>query len=373
MNSSRKEWRRRTTCALVLALTATAAAAVRAQSMEEVDWGYAACSDQGGGYQSGCDQGGCDLSCEECCGCAFGHCTSVWGDFLFLHPTGADVAHAQQQNGIGGAGTVPFGIVGEADQDYEPGVRVGGVINMSPCSSIALAYTYFESETASSVVPPIVPGGGGAVGSLVHHPGAGVLASVGPVDAAYAIDFQLAEIEYRSLLWGDELGWVNYSAGLRYAKLEQDFAQLGAFSGGQGGAINTTTSSDFDGGGALFGLDGERRIGCKGFSFYGNAGISPVFGQFTTTYSMNNESTDVLLADSRWKDDRCVAILDYELGLAWTSCSGCLRLSAGYMAQFWYNTITTPELIDAVQATNYTDVGDTLSFDGAVTRVEVIF
>jgi hypothetical protein len=357
---------------LSLALLAATVGIAGAQAIEDGNWGYAASSDQCDQFDQCLDPCACGKpACKKCCG--FGHCTSVWGDFLFLHPTGADVPHAQQQNGTGGAGTVPFGIVGEADPDYEPGVRVGGVIGLSPCSSIALAYTFFESDTVSFVEPPIVPGGGGAVGSLVQHPGAALIASAGPVEATYEIDFQLGEIEYRSLLWGDHLGWVNYSAGLRYAHLEQDFAQFGFFGGSQAGVINTQTRSDFDGGGALFGLDGERIIGCKGFSLYGNAGVSPVVGQFTTTYSMYNESTDVLLADVRWKDDRFVTILDYELGLAWTSCSGCLRLSAGYMAQFWYNTITTPELIDAVRATNYTDVGDTLSFDGLVTRVEVRF
>ena len=368
MNAVRVIFRWRMTSALALALLAAPAVDLKAQSMAEGDWEYAACSDQGP------DQCACgEATCQKCRPCGWGHCTSVWGDFLYLQPTGADVPHAQQQNGTGGPGTVPFGLVGEADPDYEPGVRVGGVLGLSPCSSIALAYTFFESETAAVVDPPIVPGGGGAIGSLVHHPAAGLTASAGPVDADYEIDFQLGEIEYRSLLWGDDLGWVNYSAGLRYAHLEQDFLQSGVFGGGQGSLINTQTQSDFDGGGALFGLDGERIIGRKGFSLYGNTGVSPVVGQFSTKYRMHNESTDVLLADVRWKDDRFVTILDYELGLAWTSCSGCLRLSAGYMAQFWYNTITTPELIDAVQATNYTDVGDTLSFDGVVTRVEVRF
>ncbi len=363
-------------CALSLSLLAASAIAAHAQALEDGNWGYAACSDQGMEQcpiecAGQCDCG--EMTCQKCRSCAYGHCTSVWGDFLFLQATGADVPHAQQQNGTGGAGTVPFGIVGEADPDYAPGVRVGGVLNLSPWSSIAMAYTFYESETAAFVDAPIIPGGGGAVGSLVHLPATALTASTGPVDAFYQIDFQLAELEYRSLLWGDELGWVNYSAGLRYAHLEQDFFQGGIFSGGQGGAINTQTRSTFDGGGALFGLDGQRILGRRGFSLYGNAGVSPVVGQFSTTYSMLNESTDVLLADARWKDDRFVTILDYEIGLAWTSCSGCLRLSAGYMAQFWYNTITTPELIDAVQATNYTDVGDTLSFDGIVTRVEVRF
>jgi hypothetical protein len=291
-----------------------------------------------------------------------------------LHTTGVDMAHAQQQDGLGGAGTVPFGQVGAADPDYNLGVRVGGSVALSNCTSIVASYTFFETDARSTIVAPTaVGGGGGAVGSLVHHPGTALTASAGPVDAYYDIDFQMADAEFRALLWGSNRGWVNYSAGGRYAHLEQDFTQTGLFGGGLGGAIRTKTGIDFDGGGALFGLDGERLIGRRGFSVYGNAGVSPVVGQFSSDYRMTNQTTVTELARVQWKDDRVVTILDYELGLAWTGPQGRVRLSAGYLAQHWFNTVTTAELINSVQANNYTGAGEALSFDGLVTRVEVRF
>jgi hypothetical protein len=36
----------------------------------------------------------------------------------------------------------------------------------------------------------------------------------------------------------------------------------------------------------------------------------------------------------------------------------------------WFNTVTTPEFVDAVQADNYTDIGDTLSFSGLTSKFE---
>jgi hypothetical protein len=331
----------------------------------DADCGYATCTDMC------CDD--C-MSCGECCDCCgYGHCTALWAEFMFLHATGADVAHAQQQNGTGGAGTAPFGVIGTADPHYEPGFRLGAIINLSPCSSLAASYSFYESDAASTVVAPVVPGGGGAVGSLVHHPSVGIISSAGPVDSRYEIDTQLADLEYRRLLAGHRRAWLNYSVGARYANLEQEFFQTGVFAGAQAGQIDTQTTADFDGAGVLFGLDGECMFGSRGFSFYGNTGISPVVGQFSTFYSMNNATADVLLANVLWKDDRFVTIFDFELGLAWTNSSGNLRISTGYLAQFWYNTITTPVFIDAVQADNYTDVGDTLSFDGATTRIELRF
>ena len=39
---------------------------------------------------------------------------AIWGEALWIHPTGVDMAHAQQQDGLGGAGTVPFGNIARA-------------------------------------------------------------------------------------------------------------------------------------------------------------------------------------------------------------------------------------------------------------------
>ena len=280
------------------------------------------------------------------------------------------MAHAQQQNGTGGAGTVPFGRIGTVDPHYEPGFRVGGNWAIDRCSSIAASYTFFESDAVDTVVPPVIPGGGGAVGSLVHHPGAAITASAGPVNASYDIDFQLADIDYRRLLCASNRHWVNYSLGVRYGHMEQDFRQTGVFGGGQAGTIDTTTNIDFDGGGIKLGLEAERVIGCRGFSLYGKASVSPMVGRFGSDYTMFNSTTSVLLANSVWEDDRFVTLLDYEVGLAWMSPCYKWRLTAGYMASFWFNAITTPAFVDAVQADNYVGVDGTISFDGLTARIE---
>jgi hypothetical protein len=325
-----------------------------------------------------CDQcscgAGCDGCCDKCCA-PWCHRTALWGEFLYLHPTGVDMVHAQQQNGIGGAGTVPFGDVGAADPNYQPAFRVGGAVACSPCSSVTASYTHFESDAINTVEPPIIPGGGGAVGSLVQHPGAALTASPGPVTAFYDINYQLGDGAYRHLLYGNNQGWMNYSVGGRYAHLEQGFLQVGDFGGGNAGTINTTSNINFDGGGALFGLDGEHFIGSRGLSVYGGLNVSPIFGQFSSRYQMQNITTDTTLAAANWKDDRVVTLLEYQAGLAWTSRGYKWRLSAGYVAQFWYNAVSTADFVSAVQTNNFTHSGDsrvadTISFDGLAARIE---
>jgi hypothetical protein len=298
---------------------------------------------------------------------------SVFAEAMWIHPTGADVAHAQQQNGIGGAGTVPFGEIGVADPSYDIGFRLGGEVRLAADAGVFASYTFFEGDAMSSVSAPNIPGGGGAVGSLVHHPGAAITGSVGPVDASYDIDFQLGDVAYRKLLYRNCNQYVSVFAGARFAQLEQDFVQNGIFGGGLGGAIQTATDVEFTGAGPMAGIDGAHQIGVTRFSVYGKALAASLTGQFDSNYRMFNDSTATLLAESMWQDDRIVPMLEYELGVAWTSPQGHLRLALGYMVSYWFNTVTTPVFIDAVQADNYVDVGDTLSFDGAVGRVEWVF
>jgi hypothetical protein len=192
------------------------------------------------------------------------------------------------------------------------------------------------------------------------------------VNSAYDIDFQLAEVGMRRVWRSGASQVINWSVGARYGHLEQDFLQSGVFSGGSAGQIDTRTEIDFDGGGLLFGLDGERRFGCSGLSGYAKINVSPMTGRFHADYSMQNVSTDVLLALADWQDDRITTLLDYEAGLAF-SCGtcDCFRISAGYTVFHWFNAVTTDSFINGVQADNYVDIEGPLSFSGFVTRAEV--
>ena len=71
-------------------------------------------------------------------------------------------------------------------------IRAGAQVRFAPKEAIFGQFTWFESSADDSLAAPTIPGGGGAVGSLVHHPGAALTASAGPVTGTYDIDFQLA-------------------------------------------------------------------------------------------------------------------------------------------------------------------------------------
>ncbi|MEX0613913.1 MAG: Lpg1974 family pore-forming outer membrane protein [Pirellulales bacterium] len=287
---------------------------------------------------------------------------TLFGEALWLHPTGVDMAHAQQQM-LG----VPFGLIGVADPSYDIGFRVGGEVQFAPDAAVFGSYAFFEENTISTVVAPV----GGEVGSLVHHPGAGITTSAGPVDAIYDLEFQLGDLAYRQFLALDQLRRVSVFAGGRFGRLEQRFFQTGVFAGAIPGTIETSTNIEFTGGGPMAGFDAERMISASRFSVYGRALAAAITGQFDAHYRLFNATTVATLAEVFWEDDRIVPMLDYELGLAWTSPQGTFRFSAGYLASHWFNAVTTPVFVDAVQADNYVDVSDTISFDGLVGRAEV--
>ena len=288
---------------------------------------------------------------------------SFFGEFLYLNPTGVDVAHAQQVNTPG----VPLGQIAQTDLGYNPGFRIGGDMAMSQHSSIAASYTYFESDASNSVGPPTINGVTGAVDSLVHFPGLNLGASATGLTARNEFDFQLADIEYRTRLRQGDRYWINGGLGLRYGQLEQDFSQTGEFLSGE---IDTRSTVDFNGGGMKLALDGGRNIGSRGLSLYGRTSLSPMAGSFRSSYSMFNDDTDSTLVQANWNDQRITTLLDYEVGVAWTGPRGRWRFAAGYTQSFWFNAVTTSDYIDAVQASNYSGVSDTIMLNGLTARVE---
>ena len=336
-------------------------------------------SEMATGHRQGSLNQDCTSSCEPTCECGevecmmccrpyWQHRCSVWGGFLYLHAGDVDMAHAIQQNGTGGAGTVPDGRVGVAAPEYEPAFIVGANWALSDCSSIWASYTHFESRTTDSLAAP--PGVGGTVNSLVLHPGtlnAGSTSSF--VTAGYDIDFDMLDINFSRLISGSNRHAINYHVGARYASLDQRFNQLGVFAPPTG-ELNTSSNIDFEGVGPRIGIDGRGRLGCGGFSLYGNTFLSFLLGEFTSRYEQFDLTTDTRQAYSDWTDARMVPQLESEVGLSWQSRSGRVRVSAGYQLQWWFNAITVGEHIQAVQRSNFVDIGDTIAFDGLTTRVE---
>src|SRR5258708_2893493 len=136
-----------------------------------VDNGFTLRKDQPEEIDSACDSEGpfCDANCGNgCCTPFWAHRTSFFGEYLYLRPRGIDMAHAMQQNGVGGPGTVPDGRVGVLNPQFAPAFRLGFWYALDNCSSIGASYTNFRNHVSDTLIAP--DGLGGTVQSLVLHP-----------------------------------------------------------------------------------------------------------------------------------------------------------------------------------------------------------
>ena len=317
------------------------------------------------GEDMGCDVG-CSTGCEDPCGPRW----RVYGDFLYLRPANEKVAFAVPINGAidppPGMPPVQIGLEAVVDCDYDPGFRVGAGRILNDCSEIGAAYTHFETDTYNGIAIDVPY----AIRSLVDHPGSWAA----PTDfltaeARLDLDLDLVDFDYRRVIICDGCYNLNYLVGARYAHLDQTFASVFTDST----MVETVGAAvRFDGGGIRVGLEGERQIGTFGLMVYGSGVASFVGGEFRGRYAQA-DSARGLVVNTGWNEDRVVSILDLELGMGWSSPSGRLRASAGYMFSGWFNTVITDEFIDSVRANNSVDAGDSLSFDGLVLRSEFRF
>jgi len=318
-----------------------------------------------------CGMNSCNVASGGCCNPCADPCRPcqrrVFGEFLYLRPRNAEIAYAVPIDGPIVPPPVPnpvqVGPVAIVDPDYQPGFRVGFGCGLDECSDLAVTYTHFESSTSdsTSIAAPDV------IRSMVAHPSSQSAATdFLQASAWYGLDFDLVDVDYRAAFCLGQTYSVSYLVGVRYCGIQQDFGALFA----NNGTELVTTDITFDGGGIRLGLEGEQRARRSGLLVYGNTSVSFVAGEFKTRF-FQGQSLDPTVVDTAWKAGRIVTMLDLELGLGWANPSGSLRFTTGYLFSAWFNTVKTDEFINAVHANDFINLGDTLTFDGLVTRVEL--
>lgn len=324
----------------------------------------------------GCSNG----CCANPTNCCLTPCTDffrqrcfVYGEYLWMKSFGPDMVHATQQNAApAGQGTVPFGTAQNLIQPWAPAFRVGGGLAFNNCSSISVSYMQFFSNVSDTIGLPAGTTFGSVVSSVLTPGTINSGTTFSRIEAVSSVNFRVADLMYNRLIFGTPNAYMNWSAGLRYGHLHQNFEQNAEFAQPNNPQF-TTSSINFDGVGPRIGLDGRRRLGATCFSGYGQGSISTLFGDTVTGYSQTDTLTTAVLASSNWQSFRVVPVLDFELGLSWTSCGGHLRVGGGYYTAFWFNAITTPQYISAVQNNHFISLGDTVTFTGAVLHAEARF
>jgi hypothetical protein len=292
-----------------------------------------------------------------------------------------DISQGVQSNGQGLLNTVnttPFGDVGVVTPEFASGVRIGGEYALCCDAGIRATFTDYSTHTTNTLTQPPQVGVTNGVGvtSLLLNPGtanAFTGSAFTEVDASYGLLYKFGDIDYSVMVNEGCRHAINWDIGVRYAHSREDFSQSGLASSPISGTELVTSKIQFDGVGLRSGFDGQWQLGNSRITAYGWGFINVLFGEYAARYEQFNEGTTSDEAIVNWSDDRCVPILDYEVGLRWTSCGGHLVLGTGYYTAFWFNTVATPDFIHATQTADFNHVERTMAITGLTTHAEFRF
>ena len=312
--------------------------------------------------------GSCSMAVSDCC-CSpwWAHRTGVWGELLFLRPGSTDLTYAVEQDSIV-AGSFPTGPVGIAGIDEELGFRVGFSVAHSDCTSLVGSYSRWDGDTEST----LQANPGNVLNSEIIHPSTATTGATAlSAAASQEMSFQLADIGYRHLIRSSATTALNWTAGLRYGNLEQQMraAQTNSVITG---LTTVDTDIDFDGFGLMLGLDGERRSSRSGLLCYGRGQTSLLAGEWDANYTQVNQFGGGVVAN-QIEDFRVSPVLELEIGLGWQSRCGRVRATTGWMTSAWYDSLSTRSYVDAVRSGATGNIGETVTFTGLTSRVELRF
>ncbi len=305
--------------------------------------------------------------CAVDCPAFWEHRSAVWGEYLFLRPRGTDIVYASTVDGTL-ATSVPLADRSVAAFGYDSGFRAGLGWAFDQCSSITANYTWYENNTVDSVG---LPGGGGSflAAETVHPNTLNVAADSLAASAFYDIQLQMADLNYKGLIFGGENAAFNYVVGVKYARLEQDFLATYSILG----TTNVDTNVNFDATGPRFGFESEHRVGC-GFIGYTRGTVNFLVGTCSADFTQTNVFTGIQ-ARTGLQDSRIVTVPELEVGGGWQSHNGCVRITAGYQIAAWFNLLTTPEYLSTIRVTqnSFQHETRTLTLDGLSGRIEFRF
>ncbi len=313
-----------------------------------------------------CTTTACESDCDDDC-CRL-HRTGAFGEYLYLKVRGADLIFGQLRDGCDPF-SAPRGSLGLIQPDYASGVRAGINLACTDCSSIELSGTWWEMQSHADL---FATGTDVISSTLTLFNTLSCDTTSQAAAAAYSYQLQMADVLFKQVVCGDCNYVVNWLGGARYARFEQEMASRFSIIG----TTSVDTDITFDAGGIRTGLDGEARIGGCGLSVYSRGTVSLLAAHFKANYSQANTFAGNQ-GFVNYDSDRIVPVLDLELGVGWTACSGKVRVGIGYYVSSWFNAVITPDFIQAVQfndfTTNVNNLRNWFSLDGAVGRVEFRF
>ena len=194
------------------------------------------------------------------------------------------------------------GAAGQLLPTYTTGIRGGLMAALDDCNSIGVSYLHYENDVYDQISTDIYQ-----IRSLVSQPSTWLDNATSDWSAAAAqqhIILDVAEINYKWMMFNDNCTTLSVLAAGRYGSLEQRFGV--AFTGN--GEEDVNTNLHFEGGGLRLGLECTE-AGRLGFSFYGRGSVSCLAGSFRSSYVQSTAFAGNVV-DTGFRDERIVPILD---------------------------------------------------------------
>lgn len=307
-----------------------------------------------------CNRPAVDCACPQLATCNpwWAHRSALSGEFLLLQPGNTDLVYALEQTSPFPAAASPTGPVGIVGINPQAGFRIGLTHAASDHTSLIAGYTWWQGDASSR----LQASGGNVLGSTILYPDAATTAmGSSQASASQRIRFQFADVGYRHLWKANETMAVNWIGGLRYGNLSQklNVRQVNTLPG----TTTLDTKINFDGFGITGGLDFERLSQRSGLSLYGRSMASLMAGDWNAHYRQSNDLALGVIANN-YEDFRVTPVLEAELGLAWTSPQRRCRCHVGMQVSGWYNAVSTREYTDSVRQGMYSDINETVTFNG---------
>lgn len=298
----------------------------------------------------------------------------VYAEYLYLRPRDAEVTYGVESNlnlpsqDVAPVQTSPIGMV---DPDYSSGFRFGFALCLDDCSEIAATYTMFESDTTDSIVRDLTNNQLAIFPMTIHPATENAVATTVEAEGNYGVDFDLLDIDYRRVLRRGPQSDLTGIVGVRYGQLEQNFfARYSDELAQEANDTEVLTDVDFEGIGLRLGLDFEQYSCRHPVLIYAKGSTALLAGEFDAAYQQTVQNNSYPGVDTEWTAGRLVPTFDLEVGAGFYLPGGSLRATAGYAYSVWTNVVKTEDWIHGVQQNRFNDMGDAITFDGFVLRVE---
>ena len=254
---------------------------------------------------------------------------------------------------------VPEGVATGLSLQTRAGFRVGGGYKIPKSGwAVSLSYTYFRSEDEDGINAPA----GGNLYPIFTRPG--LVDVVSSARAESRLRVNVFDLDFGRDISADEHVTLRFLGGVRLASVDQAF---NAFYDG-GNAIRATAAmqSDFDGVGPQIGGSGTWHVG-NGFSVFGRARASLLYGEIHSRYRETDRNGLALLADVSTNTSRAVPTLDLGVGMSY--CFRNMQVTVGYEINQWFQISEVPQFLDDVAVGKYMARQSSLSLDGVFFRV----